>query len=120
MPDLTALVESHLQSARASTHRRSTELVVHDGVLRQTVIALAAGAELGEHNAPPAASVQVLHGRVRVTGQGDEELAQGRLVTLAHERHAVVALEDAVFLLTTVTSVDDRDGGPGETRGLSA
>jgi quercetin dioxygenase-like cupin family protein len=71
---------------------------------RQTVVGLAAGTELGEHNAPHAATLQVLHGRVRVTSpSGDDELGTGILHLLTHERHAVLALEDSVFLLTTVT-----------------
>src|SRR6478752_5574457 len=55
----------------------------------------------------PAASIQVLRGRVRVTalGEGDTELGAGELRVLTHERHAVSALEDSAFLLTTVTSV---------------
>lgn len=31
-------------------------------------------------------------------------LAAGELHSLTHQRHAVTALEDSVFLLTTVTS----------------
>ncbi|NMR21588.1 cupin [Cellulomonas fimi] len=106
MIDLPILTEAHLAAARASERGRSAELVLHDGELRQSVIALTAGTELAEHNAPPAASLQVLTGRVRVTdGAGGAEVADGSLYLLTHERHAVVALEDSVFLLTTVTSV---------------
>ncbi|TNC18470.1 cupin [Georgenia sp. 311] len=104
MPDLTALTTSHLEAARADEYGRSAELLVRDGVLRQTVIALREGAELAEHNAPHAASIQVLVGRVRVTGEGEPVLSSGELHTLTHQRHAVAALEDSVFLLTTVTS----------------
>ena len=50
MPDLNALIETHLAEARASEEGRSAERVAHDGVLRQTVIALRAGARLGAHN----------------------------------------------------------------------
>lgn len=104
MPDLDALVSSHLQAALADEHGRSAELVVRDGVLRQSVLALREGAELAEHNSPHAASIQVLVGRVRVTGEDSPVLAAGQLHTLTHQRHAVIALEDSVFLLTTVTS----------------
>lgn len=110
MPDLDTLVSSHLQAARADGHGRSAELLVRDGVLRQTMIALREGTELGEHNAPHAASLQVLVGRVRVTGEDEPVLAAGELHVLTHHRHAVVAVEDSVFLLTTVT------GLPGEPR----
>lgn len=108
MANLDQLTETHLATARTAEHGRSAEILVHDGPLRQTVIALAAGVELGEHNSPPAASVQVLHGRVRVTAldAGDEDVGVGELRVLTHDRHAVRALTDAAFLLTTVTGFD--------------
>lgn len=105
MPDLTALTSAHLQSARESPHGRSAERLVHDGVLRQSILALREGTELAEHNSPHAASIQVLVGRVRVTGEGDPVIAAGELQVLTHQRHAVLALEDSVFLLTTVTGL---------------
>ncbi|HWV76381.1 MAG TPA: cupin [Isoptericola sp.] len=106
MANLDARTIHQLEKARAAENGRSAEIVVHDGPLRQTVIALVAGVELGEHNSPPAASILVLHGRVRVTApEGDEEVGGGQLRVLTHERHAVLALEDSVFLLTTVTSI---------------
>lgn len=105
MPDLTALTASHLQAARESPNGRSAELLVHDGVLRQAILALRGGTELAEHNSPHAASLQVLVGRVRVTGIEAPVLAAGELHTLTHQRHAVEALEDSVFLLTTVTGL---------------
>lgn len=108
MPDLNALTASHLQAALDSPNGRSAERLVHDGVLRQSILALRAGTELAEHNSPHAASLQVLVGRVRVTGIEAPVLDAGELHTLTHQRHAVEALEDSVFLLTTVT------GLPGE------
>lgn len=108
MPDLVDLTRSHLAAAHAAEHGRSAELVLHDGVLRQSVIALTAGSELAEHNSPPAASLQVLVGAVRVTGAGSAPVVTaGQLVVLTHERHAVKAEEDSVFLLTTVTSLTE-------------
>ena len=105
MHDLRSLTWSHLEAARSAPNGRSAELVVRDGELRQSVVALTAGSELGEHNAPRAATLQVLHGRVRVTSpSGGAEIGTGCLQLVAHERHAVVAIEDAVFLLTTLTS----------------
>jgi len=41
--------------------------------------------------------------RLRVTGFDSPDLGAGELTVLTHERHAVTALEDSVFLLTTVT-----------------
>lgn len=112
---LPGLAEHHLTAARAAENGRSAELIAHDGVLRQSVIALVAGTRLAEHNSPKAATIQVLVGRVEVTGGGDVVLEAGRLEVLTHERHAVTAHEDSVFLLTTVTSVDNQ-GAPERAR----
>ncbi|MFE6224894.1 cupin [Streptomyces sp. NPDC057854] len=101
--DLSALADEHLAAARDAPHGRSAHLVLHDGVLRQTVIALTAGTALDEHNAPPAASLQVLSGRVRLTTHGwTDELATGVLRMIPKERHGLTAVDDSVVLLTAV------------------
>lgn len=105
MTDIAEAAREQLEAARAADNGRNAKLVVHDGVLRQSLIALVAGAELGEHNSPPAASLYVIQGRVQVTGFDQPVLATGDLSVLTHARHAVLALEDSVFLLTTVTGV---------------
>ncbi|MCB5906855.1 cupin [Streptomyces pinistramenti] len=104
--DLNALVRDQLDDARASAHGRSAHFFLHDGPLRQTVIALTAGSALDEHNAPPAASLQVLRGRVRLTAAGgNRELRAGEIVPIPHERHGLRAVEDCAVLLTAVTAV---------------
>jgi quercetin dioxygenase-like cupin family protein len=112
--DLAALTERHLAAALAAPNGRSAELIVHDHQLRQTVIALADGQALTEHNAPPAATVQVLRGSVRITAHGggdDVVVREGELSSVTHERHGVEALDDAVFLLTTVTGIPEGTRG---------
>ena len=107
MPTLLELAQDHLSAARSDPHGRSAHLVAHDGELRQTIIALTAGSALGEHNSPPAATVQVLVGGIQLRA-GDVvqgEFSEGELGVLSHERHSVLALTDAAFLLTTVTNV---------------
>ncbi|WP_171987793.1 cupin [Streptomyces sp. MP131-18] len=105
MNDLTLLAEQHLTLAHGADHGRSAHLFLHDGPLRQSVIALVAGAELEEHNAPPAASLHVLRGRVRLhASDGDTDLAAGQVMSVPQGRHAVTALDDAVVVLTTVTA----------------
>ncbi|MFD1718761.1 cupin [Georgenia deserti] len=113
MADLTERVEAHLVAARADERGRSAELLVHDGPLRQTIIALTAGTEIGEHNVPDAASIHVLHGRVRVPEDG--ELEAGSLWAMRGLRTAVVAVDDAAFLLTAVTGVGQH-GDPERAR----
>ena len=116
MAHLDRLAAEHLATARLAPNGRSAELVVHDGVLRQSILALTAGTQLAEHNSPHAASLQVLVGSVVVTGIGEPApLVAGQLEVLTHARHSVSALEDSVFLLTTVTGVP-QDGPPERAR----
>ncbi|UQA95507.1 cupin domain-containing protein [Streptomyces halobius] len=106
MENLNTLTRMEIDDARASAHGRSAHLFLHDGPLRQTVIALTAGSALDEHNSPPAGSLQVLRGRVRLTrAAGQEELAAGQVTGLPHERHGLLAVEDSAVLLTAVTEV---------------
>ncbi|MVO83564.1 cupin [Streptomyces sp. p1417] len=104
--DLTALADDHLNAARADAHGRSARLLVHDGPLRQSVIALTSGSALDDHVTPPAASLQVLRGKVRLTTEagGEHLLAAGELWAVPKERHGLLAVEDAVVLLTAVTA----------------
>lgn len=104
MPRLDDLTDTMLERARVSGSGHSADLIVHDGVLRQAVMAMRAGAELSEHESPPAATLQLLRGRLRVLRRGQlaEELTPGELLSLTQSRHTVEALEDSVFLLTTV------------------
>lgn len=120
MAALSDAIMKAIDKARESENGRHAELIVSDGPLRQTVIALVTGTQLGEHNSPPAASIQVIRGTLRVTGQDPVVLESGVLDTLTHHRHSVEALEDSVFLLTTVTSVPGSesygDDHPGNGR----
>ncbi|MCS0635877.1 cupin [Streptomyces sp. LP05-1] len=101
--DLHAIAGEHLAAARDSEHGRSALLVLRQRPLRQTVIALTAGTSLDEHTTPPAASLQVLRGTVRVTTRsGDTELTTAALHLLPPERHGVTAVTDAAILLTAV------------------
>jgi quercetin dioxygenase-like cupin family protein len=68
-------------------------------VLRQTLIALASGHSLDEHDSPGEATVQALRGRLRLVANGDAwEGPSGDLLIMPTTRHALEALEDsAVF-----------------------
>ncbi|ROR72196.1 hypothetical protein [Bogoriella caseilytica] len=117
MPHVESALRSASEEAAAHEKGRSAHLLIHDGPLRQTIIALQAGHVLAEHNSPPAASMYLLRGRVRVTGQDDSEVTQGQIVALTHVRHGVEALEDSVFLLTTVTSQSGESHGDSPESG---
>ena len=70
---LDALARELLAAASASSSGRAARTVYggHEHVLRQTVIALAAGQALAEHDNPGEATVHVLHGRVRLVCGAD-------------------------------------------------
>ena len=103
---LTTLAQEQLALARTANSGRAAH-TVHGGqdqALRETVLALAAGHELAEHESPGEATVQVLHGRVRLTTNTDSwEGTAGDHVAIPPVRHALAALEDSVILLTVVS-----------------
>ncbi len=102
---LHALADEQLAAAQAAHSGRSAH-TVHGGrdhLLRQTVIALAAGHELAEHESPGQATLQVLRGRVRVsTANGEWRGAAGDFLILPAERHGLHADDDSVVLLTVL------------------
>ena len=102
MTNLQTLVDDHLERARTNPHGRSAELLLHEGPLRQTLITLTVGTALAEHQAPPAATLFVLRGRVMLTtSAGDLELGEYEFAAIPHERHGLTALDDAAVVLTT-------------------
>ena len=100
---LKALARHHLEKALAASSGRSAHTVYggHDHVLRQTLIALIAGAGLDEHENPGEATIQVLRGRVNlVMGEDRWNGSPGDLMFIPDSRHALEAVEDSVVLLT--------------------
>lgn len=100
---LTALATQLLE--RAATHggHPAGDTVVggHERVLRQTVIGLIDGAELGEHSNPGEATVYVLRGRVRLCcGEESWQGRTGDLLKIPDARHSLQAEEDSAILLT--------------------
>lgn len=70
------------------------------------MIALLSGHEFSEYESPDEATLQVLWGRVRlIIGEDAWEGGVEEHVTIPDARHALVALEDAVALLTVVKPV---------------
>jgi quercetin dioxygenase-like cupin family protein len=107
---LTALAREHLDRARAEHSGRSAHTVYggHEHALRQTLIGLTAGTDLAEHVSPGEATLQVLHGRVRMSAPGDGaswEGAAGDHLAIPRARHSLHAVEDSAVLLTVVKDV---------------
>jgi quercetin dioxygenase-like cupin family protein len=100
---LTALAREHLETARAATSGRSAHTVYggHEHSLRQTLMAMRAGSTINDHESPGEATLQVLHGRVRVTNSSAGwEGSPGDHIILPRQRHGLSAVEDSVVLLT--------------------
>ena len=106
--DLHVLAGELLDKATSENSGRAGRTLPHpvDG-LRQTLIALRSGAELGEHESPGPASLMVLRGRVRlVAGEASVALGVHQLSPIPDRRHSLHADEDSVVLLSV--AVPDR------------
>ena len=91
------------ERAEGNGSGRSAETVYggHERVLRQTVIAMAAGSELAEHENPGEATVLVLSGRVELAGQDTAWSGRtGDLIVVPEHRHSLRAIEKSAVLLT--------------------
>jgi quercetin dioxygenase-like cupin family protein len=102
---LEALGREQMEAAGRSRAARSATTVVggHEHVMRQTLVALKAGAELSEHENPGEATLLCLRGRVDLTAGADTWQARdGDLVEIPQARHGVKAIEDSIILLTAV------------------
>lgn len=100
---LTTLAAEHVAKAESASSGRSAHTLYggHEHALRQTLIALAAGQALDDHESPGEATLQVLHGRVRLaTPDAEWEGGPGDHVTIPPQRHSLAALEAAAVLLT--------------------
>jgi quercetin dioxygenase-like cupin family protein len=100
---LTALAREQLETARGMSSGRASTTVYggQEHALRQTVIALAGGQELHEHENPGEATVHVLHGIVELRAEDVvSNGSAGDLLIVPDCRHSLAAIEDSVVLLT--------------------
>jgi quercetin dioxygenase-like cupin family protein len=102
---IEAMARQQLEAARAAPAARAAATVFggHEHALRQTVLALRAGASLAEHGNPGEATVYVLSGRVTLAAGGDRwEARTGDLLVIPDGRHSLHAEQDSTLLLTVV------------------
>lgn len=102
---LTAIADEQLAAAREAKAGRSAH-TVRGGTgnqLRETVIALAGGQGLAEHDSPGEATLQVLRGKVALISGGERcECSAGDFVEIPRARHSLEAIEDSAVLLTVL------------------
>lgn len=99
--ELAAAAKELLTEAQSHDSRRTARTLVTGTAMRATLIALCEGASMAEHDAPPAATLQVVEGRVRLhTRDREWVLDAGHLTAIPHQRHGLEAMTDAVVLLT--------------------
>lgn len=99
--DLSLEGQALLLKATESSSGRASHSLLHGDHQRVVLIALTAGSELAEHEAPLAATLHVLSGKCRLTDEEEEWLlSAGEMVPIPPLRHSVTSLEDCVFLLT--------------------
>lgn len=102
---LDAIAREQLAKATAASSRRAASTVFggHEHTMRQTVVALVAGAELSEHQNPGEATVLVLSGRVELAAGGEVWSGRtGDLILVPPALHTLRAVSDAAVLLTAV------------------
>lgn len=100
--DLGAVGDELLEQARSQSNGHASRLVVGGSVQRAVLMALTSGAQLSDHESPPAATFQVVRGsaRLRASDGSDLVVGQGQVVSIPPHRHGVDALEDSIILLT--------------------
>ncbi|WP_144933044.1 cupin domain-containing protein [Kocuria marina] len=102
---LTTIAQDMLTEAREASSGRSAHHLNggREHTLQQTMIALAEGQDLKEHENPGEATIQVITGRVElVAGDESVQLGPAQHAVIPQQRHSLHAHEDSVVLLTLV------------------
>ena len=105
--NIAAFIEQLKQESPWKVSDRNTITVFKTNGMRIVLIGLHAGAEMAKHTANGHISVQVLEGQLKFTTDVKSvELSKGQMLAL-HERipHSVLAIKEAVFLLTLTTTL---------------
>lgn len=104
-----ALARQQLEAALASPNGRAADTVYggHEKILRQSVMAMAAGTRLSEHKNPGDATVFVIRGCVRLIAGGESWQGKaGDLLIVPPGLHSLTAEEDSTFLFTVAKHRD--------------
>lgn len=113
---LPATARDLLAKARSAGAGRAARTLTPGAgaALKQTLLALVAGRTLADHESPGDATIQVLAGRVRLTGGGAERvLAAGDHASIPPVRHGLASFEDAVVLISVAQASAAQPDIPG-------
>lgn len=90
------------ERAASASSGRAAKTLVKEGRLRITLVALAKGTQIKEHQTEGPVSIQCLRGNVAiVTGEEETELTSGGLLVLDRKvPHAVRAIRESAILIT--------------------
>ena len=98
---LTELADTLIADLPNHAAGRAARTILSGTSMRAVVIALREGTEMGEHDAPPAATLYVIKGRVTLRAADREwPVYPGQLIPIPPQRHAVEAHADSALLLT--------------------
>ncbi|MFD6856082.1 LuxR family transcriptional regulator [Rhodococcus sp. NPDC060090] len=93
-----------LHDKAAATGKKVVSSTVFGGnekSLRQTLVVLCAGAQMGEHDSPKEATIYVISGRILLeTPPGSWHGRAGALLIMSPGRSTITATEDSVLLLS--------------------
>ena len=107
--DLVDVGKELLESARGLRAGRAARTLTPGmgATLKQTVLAMCDGERLNDHPSPGPTTAQVLHGAVTITA-GDDTLAlnTGEWAIVPRQSHDLVAVGDAIVLLTITAAAD--------------
>jgi len=99
--DLMQLAEVLLTEARSASSGVAARTIVEGDRQRAVLMAIRSGHALGEQDAPPAATLQVLSGRATLhAGEDSVRLEAGQLVEVPTVGHDIAADQDTVAVLT--------------------
>lgn len=107
LADEMRLVREELVDGRV----RIARTLVKQGAIRVTLVGLAAGGGLDEHDAAGPITIHVVEGALELTAGGETAIYEaGALIALDRRvRHAVRSERGAIFLLTLAASASDAD-----------
>lgn len=108
--DMSRLIQEQLELAREANSGRSAITIMGDHTrdLRQTLIAIASGARLHDHDGPAEATLHVLLGEASldIKDGNSVRVSAGGYLRIPAQRYGLEAITDCAMLLTVATRGD--------------